>query len=123
MKDAIKMMESKMKPESIKKSDALAEQEIMTIKLEQLSIVKRIVDTDGKITRWPKKKEEKMEVLRYLNSKIDRNKIYTEKEVNNIIKQWHTFNDYALLRRELYDNFLLERTDDCRKYWIEEKID
>jgi len=36
MKDAIKMMESKMKPESIKKANALAEQEIMTIKQNEV---------------------------------------------------------------------------------------
>jgi len=36
MRDAIKMMESKMKPESVARSRAMAEQEILTIKLSQL---------------------------------------------------------------------------------------
>jgi len=36
MHDAIKMMESKMKPESVARSRLMAEQEILTIKLSQL---------------------------------------------------------------------------------------
>ena len=36
MRDAIKMMESKMDPEAVRKAHMLAEQEIMTIKLAQL---------------------------------------------------------------------------------------
>ena len=36
MHDAIKMMESKMKPESVARSRMMAEQEILTIKLGQL---------------------------------------------------------------------------------------
>ena len=36
MNNAIKMMESKMKPESIARSRAMAEHEILTIKLGQL---------------------------------------------------------------------------------------
>ena len=36
MHDAIKMMESKMKPESVMRSRVIAEQEILTIKLGQL---------------------------------------------------------------------------------------
>lgn len=36
MKDAIKSMESKMNPESIKKAHVKAEQEILTIRLAQL---------------------------------------------------------------------------------------
>ena len=36
MHDAIKMMESKMKPESVERSRMMAKQEILTIKLSQL---------------------------------------------------------------------------------------
>jgi hypothetical protein len=35
--------------------------------------------------------------------------IYTEKEVNAILKQYHTFEDRALLRRELYDKRYFDR--------------
>jgi hypothetical protein len=36
MRDAIKMMESKMSPESVARSRAMAEQEILTVRLGQL---------------------------------------------------------------------------------------
>jgi hypothetical protein len=76
-------------------------------------------DKNGKIVRWPKKKIEKLEVLKYINSKFEIGKKYSEKQVNEIINNWHTFGDYALIRREMFDNYLLERTQDGKEYWIE----
>lgn len=35
-----------------------------------------------------------------------------------ILKKWHSFGDHSLLRRELYDAFLLDRTPDCKKHWV-----
>jgi hypothetical protein len=78
----------------------------------------KLMDENGKIMRWPKKKTEKMEVLKYIKSKLKADTEYSEKEINEIINQWHSFGDHALIRREMYDNFLLERTPDGRKYWI-----
>jgi len=83
-------------------------------------ILKTIKDDDGKIIRWPKKKEEKRAVLEYLVTKFERGKKYSEFEVNMVLKKWHTFGDHSLLRRELYDAFLLDRTLDCREYWVHE---
>jgi hypothetical protein len=74
---------------------------------------------EGRILRWPKKKAEKLEVLRYIKSKFIVEMKYTEKQVNEIINEWICFNDHALVRRELYDNFLMERRADGREYWIE----
>ena len=42
---------------------------------------------------------------------------YTEREVNEVIKQFISFGDFALLRRELCNHKLLKRTDDGRHYW------
>ncbi|ANW99868.1 hypothetical protein CSTERTH_12930 [Thermoclostridium stercorarium subsp. thermolacticum DSM 2910] len=60
------------------------------------------------------KKKDKLRVLEFLSDKFEKGKIYTEKGVNEIIKEAHTFNDAPLLRRELYDNGFLDRTRDCR---------
>lgn len=79
------------------------------------------LDPQGKVLRWPKKKADQLMVLKYIQSKFDKNKRYTEKEVNGIILCWHSFNDYALLRRELYDHFLLNRTPDGKEYWVDEE--
>lgn len=78
----------------------------------------RLQDEMGRITRWPKKQAEKLAVLRYIQSKFESDKEYTEPQVNAVIEHWHTFGDYALIRREMFENYLLDRSDDCRKYWI-----
>jgi hypothetical protein len=83
------------------------------------NIIHNCFDNEGRIMRWPKKKEEKIYILKYLQSKIEKGKRYKEKEINEILLKWHTFNDYALLRREMYDNYLINRTKDNREYWIE----
>ena len=57
----------------------------------------------------------------YLNTKFEEGKEYSEKEVNELIDKWHNFKDYALLRREMFDHYLLERTKDGKKYWIENR--
>ena len=61
------------------------------------------------------------ELLEYLITKFERGKKYSELEVNMIIKKWHSFGDHSLLRRELYDNFLIDRTPDCHEYWVHEE--
>ncbi len=42
---------------------------------------------------------------------------YTEKEVNALLNQYHTFNDPALLRREMVERKLLARMRDGSAYW------
>ena len=63
--------------------------------------------------------KKKLAVLEYLAEKFDKDKDYTEKEVNHIIESWHTFGDYFLLRRGLVDYKLLCRTPDGSRYWQE----
>lgn len=76
----------------------------------------QFLDGSGRLIRWPKKKTDKLNVLKYLQGKFEINTRYSELEVNNVLEKWHTFNDYALLRRELVENFLINRTPDCREY-------
>ena len=83
-------------------------------------ILSTIKNEDGIIFRWPKKKEEKRAVLEYLATKFERGRKYSELEVNMILKRWHSFGDHSLLRREMYDAFLLDRTPDCHEYWVHE---
>lgn len=87
------------------------------------TILQSIKDSDGIIKRWPRKKEEKKAVRNYLITKFQVRKEYTELEINMILKRWSSFGDHSLLRRELYDAFLLDRTPDCRKYWVHEEVE
>lgn len=82
-------------------------------------MIDNFLDEDGKIKAWPAKHEKKTAVLSYLSTKFETGTFYTEKQVNEIIKEWHTFGDFFLLRRGLIDKKLLRRTDDGSKYWID----
>jgi hypothetical protein len=53
----------------------------------------------------------------YLASKFESGVTYTEKEVNTLLNQYHTFGDPALLRRELFENGLIDRMRDGSAYW------
>ena len=79
------------------------------------------LDKQGRIKIWPSKKEMKLEVLEYLTGKFEFGRFYREQEINNIINDWHTFNDYFLLRRGLIDGRFLSRTRNGAKYWREER--
>ena len=85
--------------------------------------ISTFLDENGKVKRWPKKKQDKINVLNYLKEKFVAGKKYSEKEINIIIKEWHCFNDHALLRRELFNNYILNRTNDCKEYWLQEVND
>lgn len=57
-------------------------------------------------------------LLSYLAGKFEKHRVYSEKEVNQIINEWHTFNDYFILRRLLIDYKFIERTPNGEKYWV-----
>lgn len=80
--------------------------------------LKKYLDRNNKIKVWPKRKDDKKTVVEYLSSKFENGKIYSEKEVNEIILSWHTFNDHTLLRRELIEQKFLTRTPDCKEYKV-----
>jgi len=82
-----------------------------------LSKIDKFLDTEGRIKQLPSKGLVKKALLAYLASKFNVDIDYTEKEVNEIIKSWHTFDDYFLLRRELIDFKFMCRTIDGSRYW------
>lgn len=82
-----------------------------------MSEINKYINKDDIISIWPRKRSKQMIVLNYMIKNFSYNRIYTEKEVNEIINNNHTFNDYFLLRRELIDARLLVRTRSGSKYW------
>ncbi len=71
--------------------------------------VDRFLKDNGKVTTWPKKQSDKELVISYLATKFDFDHTYNETEVNELLKQWHTFQDWPLLRRELFERKYLDR--------------
>jgi len=57
----------------------------------------------------------------YLADKFDPNLEYNESEVNEILDSWHTFSDYATLRRLLCDMGFLNRDKSGSVYKLCEK--
>jgi len=87
------------------------------MKLEQ--ILKNFLDEQFRLKAFPTKQKMQNYTLHYLASKFSKEKLYTEKEVNELLNKWHTFQDAALLRRELYDRGYLDRESNGSKYWME----
>lgn len=86
--------------------------------------LKGFLDKNSKLKVWPSRKQRAKQVLalEFLTSKFEAGREYTEKEVNEILNQHHTFGDPALLRRELYMKGFFDRTPDGRRYWRQKKI-
>jgi len=82
--------------------------------------LKDFLDELGRLKRWPSPRKQKAAqrlALEFLITKFDLHRRYTEKEVNTLLNESHTFGDAALLRRELIEAHLLERLRDGSAYW------
>ena len=79
--------------------------------------LKKFQNEDGKIKAYPAKLSRQLIVLKYLAARFESGKTYTEKEINQILNDHHTFGDPALLRRRLIETALFQRTPDCSQYW------
>lgn len=80
------------------------------------TILKNFLDVQGRLTAFPAKRKMKVYALFYLAEVFEEGCVYTEAEVNDLLRTRHTFNDPATLRRELYDYRFLDRSPDGRSY-------
>ncbi|EGB16090.1 Protein of unknown function DUF2087 [Pseudodesulfovibrio mercurii] len=78
--------------------------------------VVRLFDEQARLTRWPKKYSERLLCLWVLWSRIAPRRDYNEAEIGALLEQHHLFADHALLRRELADHHMVERTSDGSRY-------
>lgn len=88
--------------------------------MELAHILRNFLDTDGRLTAFPAKRKMKLYALLYLAQKIPADTDFPEREINNILLDWHTFADPATLRRELYDYRFLDRSRDGKVYRLAE---
>jgi hypothetical protein len=80
-----------------------------------------LFDPNGVITRWPRRAAEKVQVLDFLLGKFEHDRVYAEREVNAILNQHHSFGDWALLRRELYESQRMDRDAKTGTYWVQDR--
>ena len=89
--------------------------------MELTRILRNFLDADGKLTAFPAKRKMKLYALLYLAQKIPADTDFTEREINDILLDWHSFADPATLRRELYDYRFLDRSRDGKVYRLAQK--
>ena len=89
--------------------------------MELTHILRNFLDANGKLTAFPAKRKMKLYALLYLAQKIPADTDFTEREINDILLDWHSFADPATLRRELYDYRFLDRSRDGKVYRLAPK--
>ncbi len=85
------------------------------------SELRGILDARGRLTKLPSKRKKLLYAVHYLSTKFEQGRRYTEREVNDLLCEWHTFGDPATLRRELYNGRYLDREPNGATYWPEER--
>jgi hypothetical protein len=83
----------------------------------------RYLDAAGRLTLYPKRGARRRLALLFLASKVEPEREYSEAEINALLRQHHTFDDPALLRRELFEAGFLDRTPDGSRYWLADDAD
>ncbi len=79
--------------------------------------VLRDYTVNGKLTRLPNKQKKTLVILRWLATRFQPGRMYTEAEVNAVIKEVYPA-DIASLRRDLIDFGYLRREKGGGKYWL-----
>ena len=81
------------------------------------SKVLRDYTINGKLKRIPSKQKVTLVILRWLATLFEADRLYTEPEVNEVIKTIYE-RDYVSLRRDLVDFGYLRRERGGGKYWL-----
>lgn len=84
---------------------------------EREKVLSTYLDAEnGQLIRFPSKEKKKIVILQHIIKDFETGKEYTEKEVNEIIKQ--TYADFVTIRRYLIEYGFLDRTRDGSAYWV-----
>jgi hypothetical protein len=73
-------------------------------------------DREGRLVRWPSKFSVQRLAMWLLWTRFEGRRVYTEREVNAVLKAANDFGDHVTLRRELVNHRLLTRKSDCSEY-------
>lgn len=69
-----------------------------------------------KLKTFSAKEKNKIVILRKIAGQFDKEKRYSEKEVNAVLKS--TYDDFATLRRYMIEYGFMKRAKDCSEYWL-----
>ncbi len=82
---------------------------------EKVILIKKYFD-GHRLISFPKKQKRKLILLQHIAEMFDMEKIYSDKEVNELLK--NVFHDYVTIRRYLIEYKFLNRKTDGSEYWI-----
>lgn len=73
-------------------------------------------DREGRLVRWPSKFSVQRLAMWLLWTRFEGRRVYSEREVNAVLKAANAFGDHVTLRRELINHRLMSRKSDCSEY-------
>lgn len=65
---------------------------------EKVRVIKNFTLPDGRVKTLPAQRKKKLIILEYMLRGIEQGRVYSEKEINEHIRQFHE--DFATVRRE-----------------------
>lgn len=85
---------------------------------ERIAILNKLFPsgTDGKLLKFNLKEKQRYVVLREISTRFESGQIYTEAEINEILKG--VYDDYVTVRRFLIEYGFIDREPDGSKYWL-----
>jgi len=86
---------------------------------DSVKVRKSYMDENGAIKQFPAKEKNKIILLREVMNNFKKDRDYTEKQVNMILKRIYE-KDYVYLRRALIEYGFMERPADCSVYRVRE---
>lgn len=84
-------------------------------------IAENYYDQNGMLKQYPSKRPVREIVLARISEKFEVGKDYTEKEINQTIKEQIVFSDIEMIRRELFEYGFLDREHDGSRYWKKDR--
>lgn len=78
--------------------------------------LKSYMDEHGALNTFPAKEKKKIIILREIAKNFKQGEVYSEKEINRILKR--IYDDYVLIRRYLIQYGFLDRNTDGTGYWV-----
>ncbi|WP_134703224.1 DUF2087 domain-containing protein [Ammoniphilus sp. YIM 78166] len=72
--------------------------------------------TEGALKSFPPREKQKLIVLREIARHFQHERVYTEKEINQVLKG--VYEDYVTIRRYLIEYGFLDRKSDGSQYWL-----
>ena len=82
---------------------------------EREKALKTYMNADGSLKQIPAREKKKIIILREIMKRFELGREYTEKEVNQILKEIYA-EDFPSIRRALIEYGFMDRTDDCSAY-------